>query len=87
MNGLSMFSGLASLSGVIRRPRLKWGVVLLQTGDMAALDKFEALFKGAKFYKGLEMSFTNTKDGSLALRIGDEEVGRLHRPCCTMRGL
>lgn len=62
-------------------------VVWLQTGDMAALDEFEALFNGAKFYKGLEMSFTNTKDGSLALRIGDEEVRHLPSPCCSMRGL
>lgn len=45
-----------------------------QTGDLAALDAFEALFKEAKFYKGLEMSFTNTKEGSLALRIGNKEV-------------
>jgi hypothetical protein len=52
----------------------------LQTGDLGALDEFEALFKGAQFHKGLEMSFTNTKDGSLALRIGSKEVGWLSTP-------
>jgi hypothetical protein len=32
------------------------------------------MFKGAKFHKGLEMIFTNTQAGALALKIGDNEV-------------
>ncbi|CAL8467962.1 g7500 [Coccomyxa elongata] len=73
-------------SGLVNQGRFSKGLReslesrIQETGDMAALDKFEALFKGAKFYKGLEMSFTNTKDGSLALRIGDEEVGQVNSP-------
>ncbi|KAK9909647.1 hypothetical protein WJX75_005569 [Coccomyxa subellipsoidea] len=55
-------------------PRVK------QTGDLAALDEFEGLFNGAQFYKGLEMSFSNTKEGSLALRIGNKEVGQVDSP-------
>lgn len=45
-----------------------------QTGDVAALDDFETRFKGTRFYKGMEMVFTNTKDGELALRIDGKEV-------------
>ena len=46
----------------------------LQAGDLESLEEFETLFKGAKFHKGLEMVFTNTQTGALALRIQDEEV-------------
>ncbi len=45
-----------------------------QEGELGALNDFEALFKGAKFHKGLEMVFTNTQAGALALKIGDTEV-------------
>ena len=51
----------------------------LQAGDLESLEEFETLFKGAKFHKGLEMVFTNTQTGALALRIQDEEVS-----CCTL---
>ncbi|EIE20825.1 chalcone isomerase [Coccomyxa subellipsoidea C-169] len=73
-------------SGMVNQSRFSKGLResleprLKQTGDTAALDEFEALFKGAQFYKGLEMSFTNTKNGSLALRIGNKEVGQVHAP-------
>ena len=45
-----------------------------QEGDLQALNDFEALFRGAKFHKGLEMVFTNTQAGALALKIGGNEV-------------
>ena len=49
---------------------------------MGALSEFEALFKGAKFHKGLEMVFTNTQTGALALKIGGDEVRTTNR-CCS----
>lgn len=48
-----------------------------QEGALDSLRDFEALFQGAKFYKGLEMIFTNTQAGALALRIGGEDVSPL----------
>ena len=56
---------------------------------MDSLGDFEALFKGAKFHKGLEMVFTNTQAGALALKIGDSEVSsiiamREHQDLCTI---
>ena len=53
---------------------------MLQTVDgEAALDEFEGLFRGARFHKGFEMVFTNTKAGGLALRIDGKDVSAL---CC-----
>lgn len=46
----------------------------MQVGDVGSLDEFEGLFRGAHFYKGMEMVFTNTKRGDLALRIDGKEV-------------
>ena len=54
----------------------------LQDGELGALTEFEALFKGAKFHKGLEMVFTNTQTGALALKIGGDEVRTTNR-CCS----
>ena len=50
--------------------------VCSQDNNLESLSSFEALFKGAKFHKGLEMVFTNTQAGALALKIGDHEVSR-----------
>jgi hypothetical protein len=47
---------------------------LLQSGDAAALDEFEGLFRGARFYRGMEMVFSNTPRGALALRIDGRDV-------------
>lgn len=46
----------------------------LQSGDAPALDEFEGLFRGARFYRGMEMVFTNTHAGGLALRIDGRDV-------------
>ena len=57
-----------------------------QTVDgAAALDEFEGLFRGAHFHKGFEMVFTNTKSGSLALRIDGKDVRVFCCPCMRAR--
>ena len=41
---------------------------------MQPLDDFEARFAGADFHKGMEVAFSNTRSGGLALRIAGKDV-------------
>ena len=41
---------------------------------MQPLDDFEARFEGADFHKGMEVAFSNTRAGGLALRIAGKDV-------------
>ena len=41
---------------------------------MQPLDDFEARFEGADFHKGMEVAFSNTRSGGLALRIAGKDV-------------
>lgn len=41
---------------------------------MRPLDDFEARFAGADFHKGMEVAFSNTRSGGLALRIAGKDV-------------
>ena len=45
-----------------------------QAGALQPLDDFEARFAGAKFHKGMEVAFSNTRSGGLALRIAGKDV-------------
>ena len=72
MNALSVICSFTK--GRTKSQRRQKIAYALQAGDLESLEEFEALFKGAKFHKGLEMVFTNTQTGALALRIQDEEV-------------
>ena len=45
---------------------------------MESLPKFEQLFDGAQFRKGMELAFTSTKAGGLAARIDSRDVS----DCC-----
>ena len=45
-----------------------------QAGDAEAVDHFDELLKGAPFSKGTELSFTNRKNGHLAVRVGNKEA-------------
>jgi hypothetical protein len=55
-------------------PRAQPGGAAGQAGALAPLDDFEARFAGAEFHKGLEVAFTSTRAGGLALRIGSKDV-------------
>ena len=46
----------------------------VQAGDAESLPKFEQLFDGAQFRKGMELAFTSTKAGGLAARIDSRDV-------------
>ena len=63
-----------SLSQALKCNHKHTVAICFQDGNLEALSSFEALFKGARFHKGLEMVFTNTQAGALALKIGDHEV-------------
>ena len=70
LNTLYNAASLANVADMASNHCAGW----LQDGELGALSDFEALFLGAKFHKGLEMVFTNTQAGALALKIGDREV-------------
>jgi hypothetical protein len=51
-------------------------LMIAQAGDTESLPKFEQLFEGANFRKGMELAFTSTKSGGLAARIDSRDVSR-----------
>ena len=57
-----------------------WHLSPFQAGAMQPLDDFEARFAGADFHKGMEVAFSNTRSGGLALRIAGEDVRALASP-------
>ncbi|KAK9835190.1 hypothetical protein WJX81_004766 [Elliptochloris bilobata] len=68
-------------SGLVNQSRFTKGIresltqPLQKAGALQPLDDFEARFAGAEFHKGMEVAFSNTRSGGLALRIGGKDAG------------